>query len=294
MSEEKQLTPTKEDTQVDVSVVLVHYKTPGLLRQCIESIQKSKPDVRYEIIAVDNNSLDGTTTWLRDDFPDVVTIANDENLGFPKAVNQGVRASKGSYILLLNPDITVLPGSIDGLFQHMEQNSDLGLIGPKLLNPNGSLQMSCFSFYPTPRTVLYRRTFLGNSEKGQKIIKDFTMEGWDHSEERGVAWLLGSSMFVRRKAIEEIGLMDERFFMYMEDVDWCRRLWAADWKVHYYPKVEMVHYYARASADNKNAFMAFFNKQTRIHIVSAIKFFLKYSKTNGSTKKSKGESTKTA
>lgn len=283
--QEAQLEKIDNKNTVDISVVLVHYKTPGLLRQCIESIYKASPRASFEIIVVDNNSMDSTPQWIDDDFPEVVLIANKDNRGFPKAVNQGVKKATGSYILLLNPDITVLEDSMDELFEYMEKRTDVGLVGPKLINPNGSLQKSCFKHYPNTRIILYRRTFLGNFNGSQKVLKEFTMDDWDHSDEKEVAWILGSSMFVRRKAIEDIGLMDERFFMYMEDVDWCRRLWQSGWKVVYYPHVKMVHYYARASADNTNAFTAFFNRQTRIHIASGIKFLLKYAKTN----KTKGE-----
>lgn len=288
--QEAKLEKIKRDDMVDISVVLVHYKTPGLLRQCIESIYKVKPNVSFEIIVVDNNSGDNTPQWIDDDFPEVVMIANKDNRGFPKAVNQGVRKARGRYILLLNPDITVLEDSMDELFKYMETHKEVGLVGPKLINPNGSLQKSCFKYYPNTRIILYRRTFLGNFNGAQKVLKKFTMDEWDHNEEKEVAWVLGSSMLVRREAIEDIGLMDERFFMYMEDVDWCRRLWQNGWKVMYFPHVKMVHYYARASADNANAFAAFFNKQTRIHIASGVKFLLKYAKKNKSkTKTSNSE-----
>lgn len=279
---EEKLEVIDRKDMVDISIVYVHYKTPGLLRQSIESIKKVEPNASYEIIVVDNNSMDDTPQWLDDDFPDVHVIANKDNRGFPKAVNQGVRKAKGRYVLLLNPDITVLENSLDTLLDYMKKNTDVGLVGPKLLNPNGSLQRSCFKYYPNTRIILYRRTFLGNFPTSQKVLKEFTMDEWSHDDEKDVAWVLGSSMLVRREAIEDIGLMDERFFMYMEDVDWCRRLWKNKWRVVYYPGATMVHYYARASADNANAFTAFFNKQTRIHIASGIKFLLKYAKSNSS------------
>lgn len=261
-----------------LSIIIINYKTPTLLRQCIKSIQKNKPAYPYEIIVIDNNSGDGSVEMIKDDFDNVVKlIANDKNLGFPKAVNQGVEASgKSKYILLLNPDITVLPESLDKLFEYMEKNKEVAVVSPKLINPNGSIQYSCFSQYPSPKMVLYRRTILGRSEKAQKEIKKFLMADWDHKEEKEVAWILGSCMFVRKEAIKKVGLMDERFFMYMEDVDWCRRFWENKWKVMYYPDIKMVHYYQRASASDSGIIKSMFNRQTRIHIASALKFFLKY------------------
>lgn len=266
--------------QIDLSVIIVHYQTSSLLAQCLRSIEKSKIRLDYEIIVVDNNSLDGALEMLDADFPNVKVIANRENIGFPKAVNLGVNASRGRYLLLLNPDITVLPNSLEKMIAYLDLKKEIGVLGPKLINPNGTLQNSCFSFYPSPMLVLYRRTFLGNFESGQKQIKKFTMVGWPHNSGREVAWLLGSALMVRREAVEKVGLMDERFFMYMEDVDWCRRFWLNNYKVYYYPEVALVHYYARASDPNTNALLSFFNRQTRIHIISAIKFFLKYRNTN--------------
>lgn len=261
-----------------LSVIIVNYKTPSLLRQCIKSIIKNPPSHEYDIIVIDNNSEDETVEMIEDEFPQVVLIANDENLGFPKAVNQGIRKSNSDYILLLNPDITVLKDSLDKMLEFMDQNENVAASGAKLINPNGSIQYSCFKWYTSPRVVLYRRTPFGKMTGKQKLIDDFLMKDWDHGESKEVAWILGSCMLVRRKAIEHVGLMDERFFMYMEDVDWCRRFWQKGWKVYYYPYVKMVHYYARASAKESSMFLSMFNKQTRIHINSAIKYFIKYMK----------------
>lgn len=269
----------QKQQDIMLSIILINYKTPTLLRQCIQSIQKNEPKFNYEIIVIDNNSEDGSVAMIEDDFYESVKlIANDKNLGFPKAVNQGIKASKSKkYILLLNPDITVLKDSLDQMYQYMEENKDTAVLGPKLLNPNGSIQYSCFSQYPSLKTVLYRRTILGKSEHAQKEIKKFLMTNWNHKQESEVAWILGSCMFVRKEAIDKVGLMDERFFMYMEDVDWCRRFWNNNFRVVYCPDFEMVHYYQRASASESSLIKSMFNRQTRIHIASALKFFLKYS-----------------
>jgi len=261
-----------------LSVIIINYKTPSLLRQCIKSVQKNPPSCDYNIIVVDNNSEDGSAEMIEDDFENVVLIANQENLGFPKAVNQAIRKSKSKYILLLNPDITVLKGSLDTMMKYMDEHESIAVLGPKLINPNGSIQYSCFKWFTSPRVALYRRTPFGKLTGKKEMINDFLMADWDHKTGREVAWILGSCMMVSRKAIDQVGLMDERFFMYMEDVDWCRRFWKNSWKVYYYPKVEVVHYYARASASESNFFLSMFNRQTRIHIKSAVKYFFKYLK----------------
>lgn len=260
----------------DLSILIINYKTPSLLGHCIKSIYKNEPKLDYEIIVVDNASGDESVEIMRDDFPQVELITNKQNLGFPKAVNQGIRKSKGKYILILNPDITALPGSIDKMFNFLEKNKSIAVLAPKLINPNGSIQYSCFSIFPTPQIVLYRRTPLGKSPQASEIIDNFRMAEWDHLCGIEVAWVLGSCMMIRREAIDQIGLMDERFFMYMEDVDWCRRFWESSWRVYYYPEAELVHYYQRSSATESGLFLALFNRQTRIHIKSALKYFLKY------------------
>jgi GT2 family glycosyltransferase len=273
------------DNRKKLSVIIINYKTASLLRQCIKSIQKNKPQ-KYdcEIIVVDNDSNDGSVEMIEDDFySSVKLIANDKNLGFPKAVNQGVRRARESqYILLLNPDITVLPKSLDQMIDFMEENKSIAVLGPRLINPNGSIQNSCFNHYTSPRIVLYRRTIFGKSEKAKKEINKFLMADWNHKEGREVAWILGSCMLIRKEAIGQTGLMDERFFMYLEDVDWCRRFWQKGWKVYYYPKIKMVHYYQRASASESGLIRSILNRQTRIHIASAVKFFLKYWKNQDS------------
>lgn len=269
----------------DLSIIIINYKTQSHLRQCIKSIQKHAPKMNYEIIVVDNNSQDGTVQMIEDDFmynyknqkiSNVELIANNENLGFPKAVNQGIKKSTGKYILLLNPDITILENSLEQMIAHMKMHPDIAVLGPKLVNPNGSIQLSCFNRFTSPELVLYRRTLFGKLSRGRKMLDDFTMKSWDHLTEKDVAWILGSCMLVDKNAINKVGMMDERFFMYMEDVDWCRRFWQKGYKVSYYPKVKMVHYYARESSSESGLIKAMLKKQTRTHITSAFKFFLKY------------------
>lgn len=275
----------------DLSIIIINYKTPSLLRQCIKSILRTKLKLNYEIIVIDNNSRDGTVQMIKDDFYETTKlIANKKNLGFPKAVNQGIieaEKNQSKYLLLLNPDITVLPNSIELIFDFMEKNKDIAVLGPQLINPDGSIQNSCFTQFTTPTIVLYRRTIFGKLQKAKKAINNFLMTNWDHQTPRNVAWILGSCMFVRMSAIKKVGPMDERFFMYMEDVDWCRRFLEAGYRVYYWPKVKMVHYYQRASATEGGFLRSMFNRQTRIHIASALKYFLKYWKHNDIISKKK-------
>lgn len=262
----------------DLSIIIINYKTQSLLRQCLRSIIKTKLRLNFKTIVIDNDSRDGSAQMVEDNFYDTVKlISNKKNLGFPKAVNQGLTEAEGSkYILLLNPDITVLPGSLEQIFSFMEKNKDIAVLGPKLINPNGSIQNSCFTQFTTPEIVIFRRTIFGKLPSAKKKIDEFLMANWDHNTPRDVAWILGSCMFVRMEAIKKVGPMDERFFMYMEDVDWCRRFLEHGFRVYYWPKVKLVHYYQRASASEGGILASMFNRQTRIHISSAMKYFLKY------------------
>jgi len=157
----------------------------------------------------------------------------------------------------------------------MKSNSDVGLCGPKLLNFNESMQPSCFRFY-TPLTIIYRRTFLGRLSFAKKRLDEFLMKDFDHKSTKEVDWLMGSALMTKRSAIQKVGLMDSRFRLYFEDVDWCRRFWEGGYKVIYYPDAKMYHYHGRGSA-GKNMFKALIsNRLTWIHILSGTKYFIKY------------------
>jgi len=149
------------------------------------------------------------------------------------------------------------------------------LIGPQLLNFNGSVQESCFCFY-RPLTILYRRTWLGKTKKGKADLDRFLMKDFDRQTTRPVDWLLGAALMVRASALKQIGPMDERFFLYFEDVDWCRRFQADGWGVVYFPEAKMHHYHGRTSKKSGGIRDIFFNKYTWIHLASAVKYFWKY------------------
>ncbi|EKD46173.1 MAG: Glycosyl transferase family 2 [uncultured bacterium] len=266
-----------------LSIILVSYENPGILRQCLTSIiqQNELAKNEYEIIVIDNSQKEKNRKQIKEiideDFEETTQlIQNERNVGFPKAVNQGIRKSGGRYLLILNPDITVLKGAIDRLINFLDNHQNCAIVSPRLVNPRGNTQNSCFSYFTTWQIIIYRRTALGNLAKGKKAITEFTMADWDHNDTRPVAWALGSSMMIKREAIDKVGLMDERFFMYMEDLDWCRRFWRAGMEIYYYPKAQMVHYYQRESASESSLLLAIFNRQTRVHIRSAIKYFWKY------------------
>lgn len=259
---------------IDVSIIIVNYKEPGFLRQCLRGIELAAPRLQYEVIVVDNDSRDESIRTVRDRFPDVHLIVQPKNRGLAVANNVGLRVAHGRYVLLLNPDIALFKGALEVMVDYLDRHHDVGVIGPKLLNPDGTVQLSCYRFQ-SPIVPILRRTPLGLLPRARPMLRSYLMLDWDHADTRPVDWVLGACMMVRRSAVDRIGLMDERYFMYFEDVDWCRRFWNAGWKVVYLAPTSIVHYHRRMSAESPGL-NGVFQKLTRIHIQSGIKYFLKY------------------
>lgn len=256
---------------MDVSIAIVSYNTCDLLRRCLETVAESGTQRPCEIIVVDNASADGSPRMVAEEFPQVRLVANSENLGYSRAVNEAIRGASGRYVLILNPDIEVIPGSIDALAQHMDENPGTGIAGGKLLNPDGTLQYSCRTFY-TLSTLLHRRTVLGKLFPNSRVVRDHLMLDWDHESEREVDWMLGACLMVRKEAITDVGLMDERFFMYFEDVDWCYRMKQHGWRVIYVADAPMRHVHRRESAQGGGLF----NRRILAHLSSMFRFFDKW------------------
>lgn len=261
-----------------LSIIIVNYKTAPLTATLVESLLASPAGGALppasEIIVVDNNSQDDSVYLLRSDFPEIKVIDNIENVGLAAGVNRGMAEANGQYYLILNPDIVPKPGSVQALVDFMDVNPQVGMAGAKLVSPSGKLQYSCYRFY-RPMTIVFRRTWLGKTEAGKREIRQFLMKDFDHAREREVDWLMGACLMVRREAVKEVGGMDERFFLYFEDVDWCRRMWEKGWKVVYVPQAQFSHFHQRSSEGGSVASILF-NRSTRAHIVSAFKYFWKY------------------
>jgi len=257
-------------TRPEVSIAIVSYNTRDLLRRCLATIGcgTTRP---YEVIVVDNASADGSAAMVSEEFPSVRLLENRENAGYSRAVNQAIRSAAGTYVLVLNPDIEVLPGSIDALARHLDEHPDTGIAGGKLLNPDGTLQYSCRTFY-TLSTLLHRRTPIGKLFPDSRVEREHLMMDWDHETVREVDWMLGACLMVRSEAIRDVGLMDERFFMYFEDVDWCYRMKQHGWRVMYVPEARMKHVHRRDSARGGGLV----NTRLLAHLNSMFRFFDKW------------------
>jgi hypothetical protein len=260
---------------MELSIVINSYRNPSLLRLCIESIRKNIQGTEYEIIVADSATEEETEMMMREDYQKIKFFPFKRNVGLQALVKRGIEESKGKYILLLNADIIVTEKSVEKLLSFIKNDSGIGIAGPKLLNFNGTLQYSYFRFYK-PITILYRRLPFKNIPFIKKHLDWFLMKDYNHETTREVDWLMGSALMISRKAFEKVGFMDSRFFMYMEDVDWCRRFWDNGFKVVFYPSSIMHHYHGKGSSRGGFVFSLFFNKLTWVHISSAIKYFVKY------------------
>ena len=258
----------------DLSILIVHTFERRLVRQTLRGIRRAAPRLHYEIIVIDNNPSAAMAQTLKNEFPDVRYTAMDANRGFGAAMNKGMSIARGKYVLIFNPDIVVAPGTLEDLHAYMEKHTDVGIVGPKLLNPDGTLQYSC-NRYHEPMIPVYRRTPLGTFGFAKRAVDRFLMKDFSHEETREVDWLMGSSLFTRRAALQDVGQFDDGFFMYFEDTDLCRRFWEKGWRVVYHPDVSMVHYHRRASNDG-TLFSQLRSPLTWQHIKSAMRFFTKY------------------
>ena len=225
---------------LDLSIVIVNWNTKKLLRKCLETTltaMQRVPSMDGEIVVVDNASTDGSAEMLIEQFPTVETISSATNHGFARANNIAIRRSRGRYIVLLNPDTEVKPDTLQILMDYMENNAHVGAAGPLVLNPDDSLQTSCYPF-PTLSREFWRLFHLDTIRQ----YGVYRMEEWDTSEQRVVDVLLGACIVVRRSVLEEIGLLDERYFMYTEEVDLCYRIQSAGWDLCWVPQAQIVHY----------------------------------------------------
>lgn len=247
-----------------LSIVILNYKSEGLTRYCLKNIFQAKLNLEYELIVVDNASPAGGVTKLEEEFKQVNFIKLQENKGFSAGNNAGIKKAQGKYILLINPDVVIVAGALEKLVSFMEEHPPVGIAGPKLLNPEGTTQYSCLRF-PDWKMPLFRRTPLGKLGGGKKYLKKYLMLDFDHQSNRPVDWLFGACLIVRKNALAPVGLLDENYFLYIGDTDWCRRFWEKGFQVYYVSDVELVHYHHRESALTPGL-GGIFSYVTRVHI----------------------------
>lgn len=259
---------------IDLSIIIVSYNTKDLLRQTIQSVISTAHGFSYEIIVVDNASKDGSPEMVRECFKEVNLIANDGNYGFSKANNIGIKVSTGKYVLLLNSDTVVLDNTLLKCIGYMDQNSGIGALGCRVELRDGSLDHACKRGFPTPwASLCYMLKLHKLFPKWEKFGRyDMTYLPEDRTNE--VDCLIGAFMMVRRVAIDRVGLLDEEFFMYGEDIDWCYRIKEGGYKVVYYPEVKIIHYKGQSS--KKRRFMTIYEFHHSMYLFYRKHYFKKY------------------
>jgi GT2 family glycosyltransferase len=254
-----------------LDVIIVNYNSTDYLLKCLSSIFNTLGEVSANITVQDNASHDNVDR-VQETFPDVKVVRYSRNMGFSKAVNKAIEGGVSPYVAILNPDTLMKHGFLGEVVSYIEMNHDVGIVGPKILNSDGSVQGSARSF-PTPLTALFGRNsllsrlFPDNRLTGANILTTKC----DGKTPMEVDWVSGACMVIRRRAIERVGPLDERFFLYWEDADWCRRMWDAGWKVVYYPQASVEHFVGGSSQRSRFRSTVEFHK-------SAYRLFAKHAK----------------
>ena len=233
---------------MDLSVIIVSWNAKAFLLECLLSVIQETAQYDTEIIVVDNASTDGSAELVKEQFPSVILVSNETNLGFAKANNIGIRQCTGKYMCLINSDVFVKKECIKQAVQFMDNNTKIGVLGPRIIGADGQVQRSCMAF-PTLWNTFCRALALDSLFPKSKLFGGYLMRYWQHDNIQSVDVINGCFWMVRRAALENVGLLDERFFIYGEDIDWCRRFHDSEWDVVFFPKAEVIHYGGASSAN---------------------------------------------
>ncbi len=242
----------------DLSITICSWNTEDDLRICLESLQAVRNEANFEVIVVENNSQDGSPDLVKNKFPWVTLFEMSQNVGFTGGQNYAIEHRRGRHVMMLNSDTIVHEGAIAKLMEYAEAHPEAGMIGPRLLNSDGSLQFSCRRF-PNPVAALFRNTPIGRLFPKNRFTRDYLMQDWDHSKEREVDWVSGAALFAREDVIDKIGILDPDYFMFCEDVDWCWRCGRAGYKVMYLPDSVITHAIGRSTDKAPNRMIGRFH-----------------------------------
>ena len=269
---------------IDINIVYVNYKMRADIMAAVESLRAdiAESPYRAQITVVDNSgNVDGLKEALGARFPEVKYLDAGGNVGFGRGNNIGFKSAPARYYFALNRDTIIPPRSraIERLVEFMDAHPKIGCIGPKLVNLDGSLQDTCYRFdwrsiaiKPFKQIQYDKKYHWARKYTDKLLMKDF-----DHNRTQPVDWVLGAALLVRREVVEDIGWFDERYFMYLEDCDWCRAMWEQGWSVYYVHDIVIQHRYARDSAKVPGILRALFkNKLARVHLASWVKYLLKW------------------
>ena len=265
---------------MDLSIVITSFNTRELLRDCLKSIAKSEGAVEWEVFVVDNCSADGSPAMVKTEFPQVKLFENSENEGFAKANNRALRETSGSYVLLLNPDTQLRPQTLQEMIELMGANPDVGLAGIKLVRQDGQMDKACRRGFPTPWNSLGRLLLLDRLFPKSRVFGGYNLTFMDPDGEYEVDAIVGAFMFFRRETLEEVGVLDENFFMFGEDLDWCYRVKRSDWKILYVGSKEVLHVKGASTRQNPQLMNSHFHRAMLIfhkkHLERHYPFFINW------------------
>jgi GT2 family glycosyltransferase len=253
----------------ELTVSIVSHGHKEYLDACLNSVFRASGSVDLEVYLVVNTPGDGTETLVRSRYPSVRVLANQRPRGFSENHNRVYRATRSKYFLLLNPDTVAFDGSLARLVGFLDETPQAGACGPKLVYPDGRLQLSC-RYFPTIGSVLVRRTPLRKAFPNSKLARDYTMADWDHNSVREVDWVFGACLMVRRAAADSVGLLDEDLYLFCEDIDWCYRIKKAGWKIFYVPEAVVQHDLDDASYER------YWGRQRFLHYASMYRYLKKH------------------
>lgn len=226
----------------ELSVVIVNYNSIEFTLSCLFSLYDSNGNVDTEVIVVDNCSHDDNLNSITAQYPQTRLIINKKNIGFASACNKGLRRANGKFILLLNPDTFLPPDSLRSCINYLTIHEDIGLLSPKLIRPDGSLDWACRRTFPRPNDLILRMLYLDRLFPNSEYFSRYALTYSDPNQATEVDCVSGAFMLARREALNDVGLLDEQFFLYFEDLDWSYRFRLKGWKVLYYPNVKVLHY----------------------------------------------------
>ena len=230
-------------SELSLSILIVNWNTKDLLKNCLSSIYDDPDSARWDVVVVDNYSDDGSLAMLEREFPQVVAVASGENTGFVRGNYLALERARGSHLLLLNTDTEVERGALGLLLEFMSAHPEAGAVGPKLLNRDGSLQLSC-GIAPSLATEITNKMLLHN------LLPFFKLGRWDHSEIREVGWVTGACLLMRREVVAELGFLDSELHMFYEDLEWCLRIGRSGWKIYYHPSSRVLHLGGQSTRQN--------------------------------------------
>ncbi len=254
---------------VDVCIAVVSHKHFRFLEALLRSVYAQSWHVSFDLTLVDNVGEPEIENLIRTRFPQVRLLVNHQRKGFAANNNQVIVPSTARYSLLLNPDTQVQPGALDRLVAFMDEHPEVGACGPKLIYPDGRLQLSCRQF-PTLGSFLFRRTPLRYLVRNTERMRRYEMADWDHASRRSIDWLFGAAILIRREALAGVGGLDEGMFMYSEDVDWCLRCHQAGWDIQYIPEAVILHHL------DDHKYNRFFSRHRFMHYRTMARFVRKH------------------